>query len=104
MRGNFDDFWPGPLGLFRFSVKNLAQHGGATYLIGNQNVFLQTRIPSNRTPMQLDPSGVMARLARALGLPHVAPGAESGLVKVMPDNLRDTLANFDEARELSPDF
>ena len=24
MRGNFDDFWPGPLGLFRFSVKNLA--------------------------------------------------------------------------------
>lgn len=49
--------------------------------------------------MQADATGAMARIATALRLPHAAPGRTSGLVKVMPDDLRDTLANFAEVSE-----
>ena len=49
--------------------------------------------------MQADATGEMARVAAALQLPHAAPGRTSGLVKVMPDDLRDTLANFAEVSE-----
>lgn len=49
--------------------------------------------------MQTDATGAMARVAAALRLPHAAPGRTSGLVKTMPDDLRETLANFAEVSE-----